>query len=150
MGQSCGNDKQSPSKWVVARGPFVWKYTLSLSPWIRRRGRERYLQRETFRLPLLLCCRILRMFGGKSDGYWICAELDMSNKCDRVFPSTPHGRCVTGPPKTDKHGIHQGSGKHVTSSTLHSYSVTLEVVESQVGGRTQSVSCCMTERGIFA
>ena len=28
---------------------------------------------------------------GKSDGYWICAELDMSNKCDRVFLSTPLG-----------------------------------------------------------
>ena len=34
----------------AVRGPFVWKYTLSLSPWIRRRGRERYLQRETFQL----------------------------------------------------------------------------------------------------
>ena len=66
---------------------------------------------------------------GKSDGYWICAELDMSNKCDRVFLSTPPppppGRCVTDPPKTDKHGIHQGSGKHVTSSTLQTLPATL-------------------------
>ena len=59
----------------------------------------------------------------RGDGHPICGELDTSNKCDRVFPSNPpplaRGEvCHRAPPKTDKHGIHQGSGKHVTSSTL--------------------------------
>ena len=67
VGQSCGNDKQSPSKWVVvswegAVRVEIYFVTITADQTL---SKERYLRRETFRLPLLLCCRILRMFGGK-------------------------------------------------------------------------------------
>ena len=75
-------------------------------------------------------CRILRMFGKEvTDIRYAENWIRVTNVI--VFsplnpPPLARGEvCHRAPPKTDKHGIHQGSGKHVTSSTLQSYSVTL-------------------------
>ena len=93
--KSCGNDRQSPSKWVAASRPcgnILCHYQR-----IRRRGRGgkgRDVKRETFRFSRIcsLSCGILRMFWERSDGYWICAELDMRVTNVIVFsPQPPTG-----------------------------------------------------------
>ena len=122
-GKSCLNDSRGSSKWVV--GALGWGSSCGniLCHYRRiRRGEENYIWRKIHRVPQSTLQNPADVWE-RSDGHPICGELDTSNKCDRVFPPNPsplaRGEvCHRAPPKTDKHGIHQGSGKHVTSSTL--------------------------------
>ena len=121
-----------PSKWVV--GALGWGSSCGniLCHYRRiRRGEENYIWRKIRRVPQSTLQNPADVWE-RSDGHPICAELDTSNKCDRVFPSTPLpspvGRCVTEPRQRRTNMASIREAVNTSRAAHYSYSVTVEVV----------------------
>ena len=86
--------KVLPSGWLRVVRVEIYFVTINGSDKEGEGGKGRDVKRETFRFSRIcsLSCRILRMFWERSDGYWICAELDMRVTNVIVFsPQPPTG-----------------------------------------------------------
>ena len=86
--------KVLPSGWLRVVRVEIYFVTINGSDEEGDGGKGRDIKRETFRFSRIcfLSCRIVRMFWERSDGYWICAELDMRVTNVIVFsPQPPTG-----------------------------------------------------------